>query len=115
MTVQEEKTAACIVRLIEQGGQRTGTGFFVAPGYVLTCAHVVEPRAGEPVSQFSVEHSMGSWPSTPEQLRPDGTADLALLRVPSTEHPCVLFGAAVEPTDIVWTQGYIVKQEEIRL
>src|ERR1700730_17006514 len=114
--IVQENTESCIVRLLEQGGQRrTGTGFFVAPGYILTCAHVVEPELGEPLVEFSVEHSTGSWQAMPEQCRPDGTADLALLRIPSTEHPCVLFSATAEPTDIVWTQGYVVKQGEIRL
>jgi tetratricopeptide (TPR) repeat protein len=43
--------AECTVRL---GGQdaRGGTGFFVAPGRVVTCAHVVEGRVGDQVEVF---------------------------------------------------------------
>ena len=32
----------CTVRLTLPGGPDQGTGFFVAPGLVLACAHVVE-------------------------------------------------------------------------
>jgi len=31
----------CIVKVVDPQGSR-GTGFFVAPGLILTCAHVVE-------------------------------------------------------------------------
>jgi hypothetical protein len=110
------QTEACIVRLAEDGGQgRIGTGFLVAPGYVLTCAHVVEPPSGTEQRQFVVESRYRTWQCLPEQRRPGGQADLALIGIPWTDHPCVLMGAAAEPTHPVWTQGFIRKQGEIRL
>ena len=46
-----EFVARCSVR-IAAGGQHRGTGFFVAPGMVLTAAHLVAPplKAGLPLS-----------------------------------------------------------------
>jgi hypothetical protein len=54
------------------------------------------------------------WECIPEQIGP-GENDVALIKVPTTEHPCVLLAAAAEPSDRVWTQGYVTKQGEIRL
>ncbi len=51
----------------------------------------------------------------PEQIWPGARNDLALVKLPSINHPCILFGAAAEPMDPVWTQGYVSKQGEIRL
>jgi len=114
MTVQAN-TEACIVRLVEEGRRRTGTGFFVAPGYVLTCAHVVEPTTNNPPSRFSVESKGGTWEAMPEQWRPGEFQDLAVLRTPANDNPCVLLGAAAEPTDPFWTQGFVSAQGELRL
>src|SRR5580704_11024339 len=114
MTVQAN-TEACIVRLVEKGRQRIGTGFFVAPGCVLTCAHMVEPATGNPPSSFSIESKHGNWEAMPEQWRPGEFQDLAILRIPANDNPCVLLGAAAEVTDTVWIQGYVSAQGETRL
>ncbi|WP_406302395.1 trypsin-like peptidase domain-containing protein [Streptomyces sp. NBC_00885] len=83
-----------------QGANEHGTGFFVGPGLVLTCAHVVLP------GDRAAEHVEGVWRRGTEQVslafavddidvRPfDGGRgpDLALLRVsggPPRDQPCV--------------------------
>ena len=115
MNVQD-RAESCIVRLVEDGGQkRSGTGFFVAPGYILTCAHVVQPLPDELPRQFKIESRHGEWQAVPQQWQPRDQADLALLAIASSEHPCVLFCATAEPLDRVWTQGYVSRQKEIRL
>src|SRR4051794_39635394 len=85
-----------ITGLDEGGGRQVlGSGFFVAPGWVLSCAHVVagavEPRVVWRGQEFA--------PLTPPICRPaaadaDGTfafPDTAVLHVPvpDPEPPCV--------------------------
>ncbi|MFJ4783866.1 trypsin-like peptidase domain-containing protein [Streptomyces sp. NPDC088794] len=86
-----------------------GSGFFVAPGLVLTCAHVVGSvdapvvarRQGREVSLRAV----------PEWFRPAGAdgsgADLALLRVPEEfDHRVACLAEAIEPGDDLWSYGH---------
>lgn len=78
------------------GGQHAGTGFFVAPGRVLTCAHVARPNRGA----FGI-----TWRGSPSPARlvlrrprrgegdPHPFPDLALLGVDCPGHPCVRLDA----------------------
>ncbi|MGH3869418.1 MAG: S1 family peptidase [Pseudonocardiaceae bacterium] len=84
-----------VVRVDNDDGPQ-GTGFFVAPGWVLTCAHVVKDAdrlslvpagGGSPipgvVEARSAPHAGGRsafWPFP----------DLALVSTSLTDHPCVL-------------------------
>ena len=111
-----DRVRDCTVRISEIGDKgRTGTGFFVAPGCVLTCAHVIEPSPNGQPGEFNIESQFGHWRSTPEAWRPASHSDIALLSITSTAHPCVLFGATAEPRDPVWSQGFIDRQGEVRL
>jgi Trypsin-like peptidase domain len=95
-----DRVRDCTVRISEADNKgRSGTGFFIAPGYALTCAHVVEPPGNNPPSEFEVESRFGTWRVRPEMWRPASNSDLALLPIPSTSHSCVLLGAAAEPRD----------------
>lgn len=88
----------CTVRLSVQGGH--GTGFFVAPGLILTCAHVVERAESGLVDVFWKENNqhyfaeIGVLPDEPN-------IDLALLKVTTeiSNHPCVLFDQSVSHLD----------------
>src|SRR4051794_25965799 len=83
----------CTVRLTVPGGRDQGTGFFVAPELVLTCAHVVE--AAWPDKAVDVHWAGGPIPGriVAKHFRPRGL-DLALLRVELADHPCVLLDEA---------------------
>jgi WD40 repeat protein len=81
-----------------------GTGFFVAPGLILTCAHVVKTAQleGSPVEvlwggQQYFAQVVSYFPDPP---------DLALLEVPLTDHPCVMLQAEVFPLDPLYSYGY---------
>lgn len=84
----------CVVRLV--GPQGEGTGFFIAPGWILTCAHVVEERKGvsarNPIrASFQgseVEARVIRFLSSPYP-------DLALLEADVPGHPCVSLDAQV--------------------
>ncbi|MGH3916346.1 MAG: S1 family peptidase [Pseudonocardiaceae bacterium] len=87
--------AQCVVR-IDRDGEFAGTGFFVAPGEVLTCAHVV--HGGKPITVYTAEGV--AYPAEPmtELLAPDDPRaefypqpDAAVLRVPGApgDQACV--------------------------
>lgn len=89
---------AATVRVL--AGDSSGTGFFVAPGLVVTCAHVVPEPSG-----VTVEYGMRSYQAEVLVREPADAAaknyshpDVALLRVPLADHPCVPLDDG-DPTD----------------
>ena len=92
-----------VVRIETTDGKILGTGFFVAPGWVLTCAHVVadldtvklRPAGfGEAFSADVRGRSASHLPETPSEIWP--FPDLALVQY-SLSHgtfPCVLLAGA---------------------
>ncbi|NER92561.1 MAG: tetratricopeptide repeat protein [Symploca sp. SIO1B1] len=89
----------CIVRLRTPSDR--GTGFFVAPGLLLTCYHVI--RDTEPGEIEVNWHDVGYRSlkvETREQL------DLALLWVEIAEHPCVYLDRDAQPGDELYSYGY---------
>ena len=95
-----ELLSACVVR-IDRDGQFSGTGFLVARGEVLTCAHVV--HGGKPLTVTLADGTAcAGAPATP-LLAPDDPAasfyaypDAALLRLDAAPegHLCVRLDAA---------------------
>lgn len=78
-----------------------GTGFFVAPGLILTCFHVVkETQPGE----INISWQHGDYSATDVHPLPD--ADLALVGVSLTEHPCVWLDRGVMPFDDLYAFGF---------
>ena len=93
---------ACTVRLRAAG--RNGTGFFVAPGLVLTCAHVV--NVDQPAQVIHAEVRGRTLPASLVERRADPYPDVALLRVEPTHHPYVQLDPDVQPHDDVFCFGY---------
>jgi Trypsin-like peptidase domain len=97
-TIEAEELCRYVVRVESEAGRILGTGFFVAPSWVLTCAHVVgEAKKVKVVPDRSIcpatlsasidaaspspSHSSGLWPFP----------DLALLHLDERlNHPCAL-------------------------
>ncbi|MGH8895498.1 MAG: trypsin-like peptidase domain-containing protein [Egibacteraceae bacterium] len=105
----------CTVR-VHVHGRHAGTGFFVAPGRVLTCAHVVARavREGAPVS---VVWQAATFPAEVLKVLPKVTdaspypyPDTALLSVECGRHPCVELGVGEPelgpPPDSLWAYGF---------
>jgi len=101
----------CVVQLTIEGQRRHGTGFFVAPGLILTCAHVVaDLKSGLPYSdvvnvRYKDKHNFSR--TEIKQLITDN--DVALLSYPteqSEDMPCVWLDAETEPGDTLYTFGY---------
>lgn len=94
----------CTVKLTLPNGA-CGTGFFVAPGYVLTCEHVVWGAGDAPI-QMRWQHSHNFAEAQIERVLPD--YDLALLRFdpPQNDLPCVQIDPEIERTDALYLFGY---------
>jgi hypothetical protein len=91
------------------GGDAVGTGFFVAPGLVVTCAHVL-PEPGRPltVTHAGVEVTAEVLVREPADAADTlySFPDVALLQVPATDHACVLLGGAEpEPRAELYSYG----------
>ena len=93
----------CTVRISLQGKTGHGTGFFVAPGLILTCAHVVKDVQSGTSSAEVYWHGQ-LHPAQITRLLPD--TDLALLQVNVIEHPCVFLQEEVIPFDTLYSYGY---------
>jgi hypothetical protein len=94
----------CTVKLSFAGKSGHATGFFVAPGLILTCAHVVAAVV-EPV-KVSWQHQEDFVEAGIEKLEP--AFDLALLRCRSTssDPPCVYLDQDIRVGDELYIYGY---------
>jgi signal peptidase I len=84
-----------------------GTGFFVAPGLILTCAHVVQEAKGESV-QVRWQKQENWAQAVVEKSLPE-PYDLALLRVTlpiDANPPCVYLDGAIQSRDPLYLFGY---------
>ena len=101
----------CLVQIDSTDGRPAGSGFFVAPGYVITCSHVVNRPAR---SQVTGQWHGGPWSGTVIYASPspppgkDGEdnpatiwpePDLAVIQLENDiAHPCVRLGSG-EPEE----------------
>ncbi|MFM7219333.1 MAG: serine protease [Nodosilinea sp.] len=112
MTPLEDLLQQCTVKITVPGAweKERGTGFFVAPGLILTCAHVVRKSAD---LQVTVSYPGWQQPlSAIVKAKADDskTLDLALVELSesSFDHPCVLLDE--EPVAIgqtLYSYGYL--------
>jgi HEAT repeat protein/energy-coupling factor transporter ATP-binding protein EcfA2 len=108
LTPLEDLLQQCTVKITVPGGW--GTGFFVAPGLILTCAHVVRKAAD---LQVTVSSPVWQQPLSAimKAKADDGkTLDLALVELfePLPDHPCVLLDE--EPVAVgqaLYSYGYL--------
>lgn len=83
-----------------------GTGCYIAPGLVLTCAHVLS-RDGEPPAEVTTAQAGTTLSVVEDSVRPAPT-DLALLRAKAEPAPrgYPWLAEAVQPGDELWAFGY---------
>src|SRR5579859_566820 len=85
----------CVVRITStKSGQ--GSGFFVAPGLVLTCKHVIG-NSLTPPSPIDISWQGQTFAAEIHALPATNTLDLALLRVNISQHPCVFLHGGADP------------------
>ena len=116
-----EQLKRCTVQLLVPG-KSLGTGFFVAPGFILTCAHVVQTARennlsievclwdGQSIGQGSIDkYVLEKIPikdTLPGQKFQYLYPDLALLQVKLTDHPCVYLDTQVSSGNQLHMYGY---------
>jgi len=89
----------CTVRLTTSSDR--GTGFFVAPGVILTCAHVIKG-----VTATAIEVRWLGEIYTTVSVDSLENPDLALLSVPIDNHPCVYLDKESQPGHKLYSYGY---------
>jgi len=107
MTQLEALLQQCTVKLTLPGRMGWGTGFFVAPEWILTCTHVVQEATGQPI-QVRWQNQENWTQAVVERSLPD-PYDLALLRVTlpiDANPPCVYLDAAIQSRDPLYLFGY---------
>jgi len=95
----------CTVKLIPVKSKTWGTGFFVAKGKIITCAHVVQCYETE---KIVVLWQGQEWEARIDHIQPS-PIDLALLQVqlPEEEHPpCAFLDEGFNPFDQLYVYGY---------
>ncbi|HEY9626729.1 MAG TPA: serine protease [Coleofasciculaceae cyanobacterium] len=105
MSQLEDLLQHCTVKITIPNRVGWGTGFFVAPEWILTCAHVVGAR-GQLV-QIRWQNQENWAEAIVEQSLPD--CDLALLRLMlpnDTNPPCVYLDAEIRSRDPLHLFGY---------
>ncbi|MEQ9370364.1 MAG: HEAT repeat domain-containing protein [Coleofasciculus chthonoplastes F3-SA18-01] len=106
MSHVENLLQQCTVKLSLPSRIGWGTGFFVAPEWILTCAHVVKKAEGEPIRVWWQKQE--NWSSAVVE-RSLPTYDLALLRFePSSlsNPPCVHLNEDFSAGDALYAYGY---------
>jgi len=107
MSQLEALLQQCTVKLTLPGRMGWGTGFFVAPEWILTCTHVVQEATGQPI-QVRWQNPENWTQAVVERSLPD-PYDLALLRVTlpiDANPPCVYLDAAIQSRDPLYLFGY---------
>ena len=107
MSQLEHLLQQCTVKLTLPGRSGWGTGFFVAPGWILTCAHVVKEAKGEPVQVRW--QNQENWAQAVVERSIADPYDLALLRVTlpaNANPPCVYLDEEIRSRDPLYLFGY---------
>jgi len=83
-----------------------GTGFFVAPSLLLTCAHVVKSVRNR-LASVTVEWNEHSYTASIEQCLDESYPDLALLKIANIDnHPCAYLNDGVDLNNSLYSYGY---------
>ena len=96
----------CTARLVVNSGAEYGTGCFVAPGYLITCAHVVN-EAYQDHGRIDALWDGQKYAATIEKITSQAYPDLALLKIDGiSDHPCAYLYGAISLGNNLYTYGY---------
>lgn len=91
-----------------------GTGFVVAPGFVLTCAHVILDGNGNAASEIRILVDNRYENATIKIATSPVFPDLALLAITDLTIPCVLLGSDPAPNTPLYSFGFPAGSKEMR-
>jgi len=122
VTIRDELLPRCTVR-VDWRGRPSGTGFFVAPGRVVTCAHVIQPEGPrslvDPTDLTIFDFDFDGKRQAVEEVAEmwsDEDPDLAILKVAAgTSHACVLLDSQVGGGDAMHSFGYPMDPDSRKL
>jgi hypothetical protein len=103
----DELLQICTVKITVPDHTGWGTGFYVAPGLILTCAHVV--KAFQPGTTAQIAWQQQEEFAQAAVIERMSELDLALLQFSppaNVKLPCVYLGEAFQPQDDLYTFGY---------
>jgi len=104
------RSCTLLVKAVQKNGQiNIGTGTFIAPGFILTCAHSVTKANKESESIKALWNSKSHNASIHRNI-PNRKIDLAVLRVGVTNHPCIYLDQSIELHDDLFTFGYTAEK-----
>ena len=107
--IEQVRSATVVIATGPPGrGQPKGSGFFIAPGRVLTCAHVVEEAGNDLFVWWFDKYAPAKvHQSTPRPAIGEARqGDAAVLYVESEDHACVpLAPGPAQVEDRVWVYG----------
>jgi hypothetical protein len=86
-----------------------GTGFFIAPGLLITPAHVVESRNGSDyplLGDVTIRNGQETYRATTIRYAAGPNPDLAILRVEASDHPSAFLYGPVRPDDPLFVCGF---------
>ena len=107
MSQLEHLLQQCTVKLTLPGRSSWGTGFFVAPRWILTCAHVVKEAKGELIKVRW--QNQENWAQAVVERSIADPYDLALLRVTlpiDAKPPCVYLDEEFSAGHTLYAYGY---------
>jgi Trypsin-like peptidase domain len=106
MNQLEDLLQQCTVKLTISG-RSWGTGFFVAPGLILTCAHVVDGAGEIPIQVMW--NNQENWAQAVVLRSLPKPYDLALLKMDlpiDANPPCVYLSSEIQSRDPLYLFGY---------
>jgi hypothetical protein len=102
-----ERLQLCAVKIGRPTAAQQGTGFFVLPGLLLTCRHVVVGADGRPLANIPIRTSLGKEINVRDcKISATPDPDLALLSVDLRDHACVLLDRTVNPDSPLFGYGF---------
>ncbi|WP_073069742.1 S1 family peptidase [Phormidesmis priestleyi] len=94
----------CTVRI--KTSREKGTGFFVAPGKILTCNHVLEVAKDNEIEIYWKDKKFTAEDIEKIDRVESKERDLALLTISHMEHPCAYLDREADPHDQLYSYGF---------
>ncbi|KPA19536.1 hypothetical protein MHK_000245 [Candidatus Magnetomorum sp. HK-1] len=107
----DELLRQCTVQISIKETETSGTGFFVAPKHIITCAHVVE-YAYDSEANIIISWDGEEFDAKIKNYYSKPYPDIAILNIETSGHPCVYCNDTLEIGDNLYSYGYPENQSD---